>query len=132
MERGDLARVIPALARAVERALALPDAECPRVVRTDNNTQLTMIGQFLSSALSSICRAAHVAVSMVGTPNDVRELVAYRLAEGDERPRDVPLLAQGWRAEVVGHLLDDLLTGKVSIRISDPASPQPLVFEPRQ
>jgi ribonuclease D len=132
MERGDIMRVIPALARAVERALALSDSECPRIVRTDSNSQLTMLGQFLSSALSSICRAAQVAASMVGTPNDVRELVAYRLAGGEGRPRDVPLLAQGWRAEVVGHLLDDLLAGKVSIRIQNPSSEQPLAFEPRQ
>jgi ribonuclease D len=38
-------------------------------------------------------------------------------------------LAQGWRAEVVGQLLDDLLAGKVSIRIRDPRSDQPLAFE---
>ena len=132
MERGDIVRAIPALAKAVERALALPEDQCPKVVRTDSNSHLTMLGQFLSSALSSICRQAQVAVSMVGTPNDVRDLVAYRLAAGEGRPREVPLLAQGWRAEVVGHLLEDLLAGKVSIRIQDPASDQPLAFEPRQ
>jgi hypothetical protein len=32
---------------------------------------------------------------------------------------------------MVGRLLDDLLAGKVSIRIHDPASDQPLAFEPR-
>jgi ribonuclease D len=86
-----------------------------------------MLGQFLSSALSSICRAAEVAPSLVGTANDVRDLVAYQL--GEYEGNEPPLLAHGWRAEVVGKLLDDLIAGKVSIRIRDPRAEQPLAFE---
>jgi ribonuclease D len=127
MERGDLARAMPDLAAAIGRALALPDDQCPRVVRTDNNSQLTLLGQFLSSALSSICRAAEVAPSIVGTASDVRELIAYMLAGGRGEP---PVLARGWRAEVVGQVLEDLLRGKLAIRIQDPESDRPLAFEP--
>jgi ribonuclease D len=127
MERGDLSRVIPDLSAAIGRALALPDDACPRIVRTDTNSQLTLLGQFLSSALGSICRAAKVAPSIVGTASDVRELVAHMLADGRG---DAPLLAQGWRAQVVGQVLEDLLRGKLSIRIQDPESDQPLAFEP--
>jgi ribonuclease D len=43
----------------------------------------------------------------------------------------VPILARGWRAEVVGHIIEELLAGRMSIRISDPESEHPLVFEPR-
>ena len=88
-----------------------------------------MLGQFLSSALTSICRDAHVAASLVGTPTDVRELMAYRLGQSDSA--DPPALTQGWRAQVVGQLFEDLLAGKVSISIDDPLSEKPLVFEPR-
>jgi len=63
----------------------------------------------------------------VGTANDVRELIAYRAGETASDPP--PRLAQGWRAEVVGHLFDDLLAGKKSVRVGDPASEYPLVFE---
>ena len=129
MERGDLTRVIPDLSAAIGRALALPDASCPRIVRTDTNSQLTLLGQFLSSALGSICRAAKVAPSIVGTASDVRELVAHMLAGGND---ELPLLAHGWRAEVVGQVLEDLLRGKLAIRIQNPDSDQPLVFEPVQ
>jgi len=38
-------------------------------------------------------------------------------------------LAGGWRAEFVGPLLEDLLTGKISVRVGDPASDYPLVLE---
>jgi len=39
-------------------------------------------------------------------------------------------LARGWRAEVVGQVLEDLLRGKLAIRIQDPESDRPLAFEP--
>jgi ribonuclease D len=72
-----------------------------------------------------------VATSLVGTATDVRDLIAYRLgfgtAEADESP---PLLARGWRADLVGHLIEELLLGKKSIRIVDPLSEHPLGFDP--
>ncbi|HUY88211.1 MAG TPA: HRDC domain-containing protein [Pirellulales bacterium] len=129
MERGDLQRHVPAIAKAIEKSLETPDEKCPETVRRDASPQLAMLGQFLSSALSSICRAAEVAPSLVGTPNDVRDLIAYQLGEYDGAEGEKPALAEGWRAEVVGQLLDDLLDGKVSIRIRDPRSEQPLAFE---
>ena len=46
--------------------------------------------------------------------------------EGDEPP----VLASGWRAELVGHLIDELISGKKSIRIEDPLSEHPLAFDP--
>ena len=42
---------------------------------------------------------------------------------------NVPCLARGWRADVVGHLIEELLAGRMSIRIADPDSEHPLVFE---
>jgi ribonuclease D len=50
---------------------------------------------------------------------------------GQSGPRRPPRLARGWRAEVVGDLFDDLLTGKASIYVGDPNSESPLVLEPR-
>ncbi len=118
MERGDLKRCLPELAAAVGRAMALSDADCPDSPLREVQPQSSVLGQFLTSALGSICRTAEVAPSIVGTASDVRELVAYRLAlaEGNIRA-EPPLLDRGWRAEVVGRVIDDLLDGKVSVRI---------------
>jgi ribonuclease D len=129
MERGDLQRALPQLTSAVERALALADNECPAPQQRDAPAQLAVLGQFLSSALGSVCRRAELAPSIVGTASDVRDLVAYRLGlhEGNGDP---PLLGRGWRAEVVGRLIDDLLAGKLAIRVHDPLSDEPLSFEP--
>ena len=128
MERGDIRRVIPDLAVVLERGLTVAEEDLPQQVRSESNPQLMMLGQFLSSALSSICRDAEVAASLVGTPSDVRELIAYRLGEATS-DAGRPVLANGWRAEVVGQVLDDLLAGRLAIRIADPHSDQPLVFD---
>jgi ribonuclease D len=72
-----------------------------------------------------------VATSLVGTASDVRDLIAHRLGFGNVETDDaLPLLARGWRAELVGHLIEELLLGKKSIRIVDPLSEHPLGFDP--
>ena len=130
MDRGDLRRLLPALAQSVRRALDLPDSELPRTKhRKPLPKQLNILGQFLSSALASICHRAELAPSIVGNPSDVRELIAFRLGyahRGDEPPS----LARGWREQVVGSVIDDLLSGKTTVRIADPKSEEPLAFLP--
>jgi ribonuclease D len=130
MERGDIQRHIPKIAESVQKALDLPESELPRPERRPSRPQLTLLGQFLSTALGSICRRASVAASLVGTAQDVRDLIAYRLELGGFGEGEVPILAQGWRAEVVGQVIDHLLAGELSIRIADPLSDEPLAFEP--
>jgi len=130
LDRGDLRRHVAQIAACVERGLAMPEPECPAHVRGEQTTKMSVLGQFLFAALGSICREARLAPNLVGGPNDIRDLILYRLSEGtsDRRP---PKLAQGWRAEFVGRLFDDLLAGNKAIRIGDPASDHPLVFETR-
>jgi ribonuclease D len=128
LERGDLQKSLPKLVAAIDEALQAPEADLPRTERRETPNQINMLGQFLSSALTSICRSAQIAASLVGTASDVRDLVAYRLGFDVGA---MPVLAEGWRAEIVGHLIEDLLSGKTSIRIADPLSDHPLVFEPR-
>jgi ribonuclease D len=131
MERGDLQRYLPKIAEAIERALKLKEHEWPRLDRKPTRPQLNLLGQFLSTALGSICRSAEVAPSLAGTAQDVRDLIAYRLKLGGFEPGEVPLLARGWRAEVVGQVIDHLLAGDLAIRIADPLADEPLAFERR-
>jgi ribonuclease D len=129
MERGDLQRFLPKLAECVERALEIRDRELPRLDRRSSRPQLNLLGQFLSTALGSICRSAEVAPSLAGTAQDVRDLIAYRMGLGGFDEGEVPLLARGWRAEVVGQVIDHLLAGDLAIRIADPLADEPLVFD---
>lgn len=129
LERGDLQIHLNKIANAIERALALPESHYPRQPTRSAAPQVNLLCQFLSTALGSICRSAQVAPSLVGTANDVRELIAYRLGLTDESDTGVPALAKGWRADVVGHTIEELLSGNLSIRITDPLSDHPLAFE---
>ncbi len=129
LDRGNLRSMLPGISESIQKALDLPESEYPRPLRRETNQQSVMLGQFLATALGSISRQAQIAPSLVGTVEDVRDLIADRL--GDRRRNDgPPSLTQGWRGEVVGQVLDEVLSGKTSIRIVDPRSERPLVFEP--
>jgi ribonuclease D len=130
MERRDLDRALPQLAAAVKRGIELPESECPAPPQRDVPAQLNVLGQFLSTALAGICRANELAPSIVGTASDVRELAAYRLGLINDKD-EPPLLGRGWRAEVVGRMIDDLLAGRIALRVGDPLAEEPLLFEPR-
>jgi ribonuclease D len=121
---------LQAIVAGIRRGLDAPLDDIQRQSLPAMPSQLNLLGQFLSPALASICRKANIATSLVGTATDVRDLIAYRLGFGDAAQSDIPILAQGWRAELVGHLIDELLSGKKSIRIDDPSSEHPLAFDP--
>ena len=129
LERGDLRRRLGELSAAIGRALELSEDECPEAIRRERTPPLSVLGQFLFSALGSVCRQAHLAPNLVGTPNDIRELIVYRTENSKGNGPSPPKLAVGWRGEFVGRLFDDLLAGKTSIRVDDPTSDHPLVFE---
>jgi ribonuclease D len=117
------------VARCIRQGLEAPLDDLERRASQAMPSQLNLLGQFLSPALASICRNANIATSLVGTATDVRDLIAYRLDFGNSQENDAPTLARGWRADLVGHLIEDLLAGKKSIRIENPLSEHPLAFD---
>jgi ribonuclease D len=131
LERGDLQRRLGEIAAAIQRGLDLPEAECPPRAVRDQVPELSVLGQFLFAALGSICREAQLAPNLVGTPNDIREWIVYHTGHGRAKTARIPQLARGWRADFVGRLFQDLLAGNLSVRIAEPKSDHPLIFEPR-
>ncbi|HEX5471205.1 MAG TPA: HRDC domain-containing protein [Lacipirellulaceae bacterium] len=129
MHRGMKPQMLAELAACVRRGMEAPLHEIEREPRESMPSQLNLLGQFLTPALTSICHSANVATNLAGTATDVRDLIAYRLGFAGADDSDPPLLAAGWRAELVGHLIDELLGGKKSIRIEDPHSEHPLAFD---
>jgi ribonuclease D len=127
MEWGRLRSQLSEISDCICRGLETPERDVARPRYREAPPQLAILGQLLSSALGSICRQAQLAPNLVGSPSDVRDLILFRTSA--EASSDPPQLAQGWRAEVVGRLFEDLLEGKKAIRISDPMSEQPLVIE---
>ncbi len=127
MNRGLLRQKASELADCVRRGLQSPVEKMPREPGGRAPSQLNLLGQFLTPALNTICQRATIATSMVGTASDVRELISYRL--GFDKSGIVPSLTLGWRAELVGNLIDELIAGKKSIRINNPRDEDPLVFD---
>lgn len=127
MTHRPLKNSIDDIAACIQRGLDAPldDLQPPRSTATP--PQLNLLGQVLVPAITSICRRANLAASMACTATDIREMIAYEL--GFHRPAEegeLPALAKGWRAELIGTLIDDLLAGRKSIRIDDPRSEHPL------
>ena len=134
MERSAIKRKADELAECVRRGLEAPIQKEIKSRRKAAPSQLALLGQFLAPALGTICRRAEIAASMVGTASSVRDLIAYRMGFATEDSRrdgkdNLPVLARGWRAKLVGNVIDDLLEGKKSIRITNAKHADPLVFD---
>jgi ribonuclease D len=130
LQRGDLMKKIPQMSQAIAAGLQVPDAECPERFRGSPPSQVQAIAQFLAAALASICRSQNISPGLVGSVQDVRELVAYHLSLATNDDNSQPALAHGWRAEIVGEKIEQLLAGQLAIRIKDPLSDEPLSIEP--
>lgn len=130
MEHRHLQRHLDAIAECVRRAKELPDDECPRPAKRGDNSQpsLILLGQFLSTALGCICRTSELAPGLVGSVQDMRDLIAYRM-DLKNTTGQPPRLAQGWRAKVIGPEIEKLLRGELGLRVADPMADQPLSLE---
>lgn len=132
MERDRHRRYLDDLVDVILRAREIPDADLPQrihVDRQDNSQDDHVIGKLLGLALANRCSEMELAQSILATSADLRELVRWSLGGRDRA--EIPRLMIGWRAEVCGELLTDVLDGKISIRVADPQSDHPLVFETR-
>ncbi len=66
---------------------------------------------------------------VIACSQPVAAFVRMSPGQSGSEPRWRPKLASGWRAEFVGRLFEDLLSGKTSVRIGDPALEFPLIIE---
>ena len=130
MEYRETSQHIDAIAKCIARALKIPLDECPQQIKKQSTPPVNLLAQFLSTALAAICRDASIAPSIVGTSEDIRQWLGYRLwsSGNSKRNREVPLIATGWRAEIIGKRFDELLSGKVSLSVANPNGDQPLVI----
>jgi ribonuclease D len=115
------------IGEAINRANELPDAKLPKRMPRSKTMNLGLLGQFLTTALNVVCKTESIAPNIVGTAQGVRTMAAWRLGLIDLKTE--PELASGWRAQIVGQLIDRVLDGTVAIRVSDPKSDHPLQLE---
>jgi len=118
---------IEGIAAAIERALKMPKSDYPKRITSTKTINLGLLGQFITTALNVLCRSEQISSSIVGTAQEVRDVAAMRL--GILKLSEKPRLLTGWRAEIVGQLIDQVLEGRVAIRVDDPKSDNPLKME---
>ena len=115
------------ISAAIKRGNAVPDSELPPKMPRSRTMNLGLLGQFLTTALNVTCKTENIAPNIVGTAQDVRTMAAWRLGLIDLKEQ--PKIAHGWRAEIVGQLIDRVLDGTIAIRVGNPNSDQPLKLE---
>ena len=129
MQRRDYRRMSDDLLECVTRATALSEEECPAKPTSKRaQPQEDMLAKLLALALADRCLELGVSSSIVGTMSDLQELVRWHAFA--DRNGDKPRLKQGWRADVCGDVLTDLLDGRVTLRVADANQEAPLRFEP--
>ena len=128
MNRRNLRRVADQLLEAIRQGTAVPDSECPVLPpRPDDSERIRILTGVLSTALVALCARKKLPPAMVATNNDLASLVRGYAADG-QIPSDSPLV-NGWRHELCGRMLLDLLEGKLCLRISDARSGIPVSLE---
>jgi len=130
MQRSDIAKQMSEISAAITRGLDCPESELPKRQEKPQFSQYTQMVQLIHSGLAMLCRQQHLAPSIVVTPLDIRELLAFRLGFVSANGSSVatPRLITGWRAEVVGDFLEDFLEGRTAIRFDKTHPQEPLQF----
>jgi ribonuclease D len=128
-QRPHLLRLTPQVLKVISDARSAPEADLPPPIeRPDEGPNLSMVVNLLVAVLNRSCAEHRLAPGLVGSASDLRELVRWHLAgqTGD----DLPDLLRGWRREVCGEGLLDVLSGRRSIRITAPGCDDPLTIDP--
>lgn len=128
MNRRNLRRVADQMMDAVRRGVAVPDADCPSLPpRPDDSERVRILTGVLSTALAALCARERLPPAMVATTGDLSALVRGYVNEVN-LPADLPLV-RGWRHQLCGRMLLELLQGKLCLRIADARAEMPLVIE---
>ena len=120
-------REVSAIVAAVEAGLRVPQRDLPELISRDDPSQVQVLGNLASIVSNSLAAQQQVDVALLATTSDLQDVVRWHLGLIDERP-DV---LEGWRGEILGRPLLDLLEGRSTIRVADARSKSPLRIEPR-
>lgn len=119
------------LLECIRKGRQVPDADCPQQPRKQRGKRVDdrALAQFLGMVLANRCAELDLSKQIVATSDSLKRFIRWH---NSGRRGNPPALATGWRAEVCGDLLTDILEGKISIHVEDPSRDSPLAFEPRE
>ncbi|MCG3125761.1 MAG: Ribonuclease D [Phycisphaerae bacterium] len=113
--QGRNARIARDVLDAVRTALERPKSEWPQPIEHHEPTPISKaVVELLSAVARCICDEAGVSHDLVGGPSRIRELIESR-ENGDA---GTPALLVGWRGELIGRRLIDVLEGRTELLLS--------------
>jgi ribonuclease D len=99
---------------AIEEGMALPERAWPRHERRPaSNQNDDLLVKILSAVLGQIADERRIAATLVGTKEDLEELLVWHRESLEELPR----LMRGWRADLCGRALADVVHGRLLIGV---------------
>jgi ribonuclease D len=125
-DRPQLRRSGPEIVAAVQTALELPESQLPNLTRVDDPPQVPVLTQFASVLANNAALEHQVDMALLATTADLQDFVRWRLGVSEDAE---PALMEGWRGEILGRQLAELLDGQRVIRVADATSRRPLRVE---
>jgi len=122
-DRPALRRESEQIVGAVRRARELPENELPNLRRRDDPPQVQILGQLAAVVTNNLAVRHQIDPALLATTADLQDLVRWHLSRGEQAR---PGILDGWRGEILGGPLLDLLEGKSSVRVADAQAPSPL------
>ncbi len=120
---------VPEILDVLLDARNTPEDQLPEPAsRHEDRPGLAMVVSLLAATLSQSCAQGKVAVALAGGANDLKTLVRW-YSDG-KPPERTPELLLGWRDEVCGQTLLDVLSGRRAVRIVDPEADVPVALAP--
>lgn len=127
MNRRDYQQHADTLVAIIQEAVQLSTDQLPeKAGGSGHPAQDEVLAKILGLALANRCQKLGLSMSLVATSADLKDFIRWHVFEN--RQAEIPRLMQGWRAEVCGQLLADVLDGNVTLRVCDPKSEYPLAF----
>lgn len=118
-----------AILAVLAEARSVPEDRLPELSqRPDDSPGASTVASLLSAALAQLCVQYKVSGSLLANVSDLKHLIRWYLEGRPEQGR--PALLEGWRGELCGKLLLEILEGRRTFRVVDPASEYPVALEP--
>jgi ribonuclease D len=113
---------------AIERARALPADQLPHAIeREQDPPQVGLVVSLLGAILNDFCARQQLATSLTATMSDIKDLVRAKMQ--NDTPSKSNLLMTGWRRDFVLPILQEVLDGKRSVRITSLQAESPFTLE---
>ena len=130
MNRPEYRRRLDDILDVIGAACEAPNSELPekqRRKRSESSSDEQVISKLLSLSLSNVCADLDISQTLVANNKDLAALVRYH--RFGDKSDGAPRLLTGWRSEVCGTLLQQVMDGKVGFRVAPKDASTPLVFE---